>query len=249
MSDLEITQELGFNERLQAFTRQIECREPISEVERENIYKLRYQGYRRAGMLTPGAPEYFKDRFDQTQNAKTFGLYLEGNLAGSIRIHVANRKVPIAPAMTVYSDYLQPLLDKDKILIDPTRHVVEATQARRFPKLPYATVRVAWMACEHYGADYVLATIPVPHQAFYRRIFGRTMTSEARTYPGIAVPVILLAWNYREVRDGVHSRYPYLISGEAERLAIFGSRRSFADGAKGDQTASAHLGKQCVASV
>jgi len=224
MSILEGVPELGFNERLQVFVRRVECREPITENERDEIYKLRYAGYQRAGMLPPGAPEYFKDRFDQSQNAKTFGLRVDGNLAASIRIHVASRKVPIAPAMNVYSDYLQPFLNEGKIFIDPTRHVVDAVQARLFPKLPYATVRVAWMACEHYGADYVLATIPVPHQAFYRRIFGRTLASEARLYPGIAVPVILLAWDYPGVRDEVHSRYPYLTSTEAERQAIFGAR-------------------------
>ncbi len=176
--------ELGFNERLRAFTQEIEYREAVIDTERENIYKLRYVSYQRAGMLQPGAPEYFKDSYDQTENGKTFGLYLESRLAASIRVHIASQRLPIAPALTVYSDYLQPLLDKSKIIVDPTRHVVDATERRRFPKLPYATVRVAWMACEHYGADYVLATIHKAHQAFYWRIFGRTMASEARLYPG-----------------------------------------------------------------
>ena len=75
----------------------------------------------------------------------------ESRLAASIRVHIASQRLPIAPALTVYSDYLQPLLDKSKVIVDPTRHVVDATERRRFPKLPYVTVRVAWMACEHYG--------------------------------------------------------------------------------------------------
>ena len=223
MLDSDGPSELGFNERLRAFTQKIEYREAITDAESENIYKLRYLGYQRAGMLSPGASEYFKDRYDETKNGKTFGFYLEGRLAASIRVHVAGRRLPIAPAMNVYSDYLQPLLDRDKIIVDPTRHVVDASEARRFPKLPYATVRVGWMACEHYGADYVLATIPAGHQAFYRRLFGRMLTSEARSYPGIAQPVILLILDYRSERDRVHSRYPYLTSTESERRAIFGS--------------------------
>jgi hypothetical protein len=231
MLGAEGASELGFNERLRAFIEQIECREAIIDAEREDIYKLRYVGYERAGMLPPGAPEYFTDRYDQTENGKTFGLYLEGRLAASIRVHVASRKSPIAPALTVYSDYLQPLLDKSKIIIDPTRHVVDAREGRRFPKLPYSTVRVAWMACEHYVADYVLATIHEAHQAFYWRLFGRTMTSEARLYPGIAKPVFLLVWDYRQIRDRVHARYPYLTSTEGERQAIFGSTSHFGEDA------------------
>jgi hypothetical protein len=182
-------------------------------------------------MLTPGTPEYFTDRYDQSPNAKTFGLYVEGELAASIRIHVASRCVPIAPAMNVYPDYIQPLLDSDKIVIDPTRHVVDAAAARLFPKLPYATIRLAWIACEHYGADYVLATIPQSHQAFYRRIFGRVIASDPRTYPGIAKPVVMLASDYRQTRGDVHSRYPYLISTDGEREAIFGRREASDAGA------------------
>jgi hypothetical protein len=60
--------ELGFNERLRAFTQEIEYREAVIDTERENIYKLRYVSYQRAGMLHPGAPEYFKDPYDQTEN-------------------------------------------------------------------------------------------------------------------------------------------------------------------------------------
>ena len=86
------------------------------------------------------------------------------------------------------------------------------------------------MACEHYGADYVLATIHEAHQAFYWRIFGRTMASEARLYPGIAKPVFLLVWDYRQIRDRVNTRYPYLTSTEGERQAIFGSKPSLAGG-------------------
>jgi hypothetical protein len=224
MLALDDRHEIGFNERLSIFIQSVEFREPRDDAERDNIYRLRYIGYDRAGMLTPGTPEYFKDRYDPSPNAKTFGLYVEGSLAASIRLHVATRDIPIAPAMNVYSDYIQPLLDNNKTVIDPTRHVVDASAARRFPKLPYATIRLAWIACEHYDADYILATIPVAHQAFYRRIFGRTMGSDARTYPGIAKPVVMLAWDYRRARDGVHSRYPYLISTEEEREAIFGRR-------------------------
>src|SRR5271163_1599680 len=108
--------ELGFNERLRAFTQEIEYREAIIDAERENIYKLRYVGYQRAGMLQPGAPEYLNDRYDQTENGKTFGLYLESRLAASIRVHIASQRLPIAPALTVYSDYPDSLRIREKSL-------------------------------------------------------------------------------------------------------------------------------------
>ena len=112
--------ELGFNEPATRVCIRDRNREAVIDAERENIYKLRYVSYQRARMLQPGAPEYFMDPYDQSENGKTFGLYLESRLAASIRVHIASQRLPIAPALTVYSDYLQPLLDKSKVIVDPT---------------------------------------------------------------------------------------------------------------------------------
>jgi hypothetical protein len=216
-------QAMDFNDRVLSLAHLLNQREPIDDREREEIYRLRYSGYQNAKMVTPDTPEIFKDQFDDSVNGKTFGLYLNSNLTASIRIHVASCETPIAPALKVYSEILQPLLDGGNVIIDPTRHVVAAQYARRFPKLPYVTIRLAWAACEHYGADIVLATIPTHHRPFYRRIFGRGVEIAPRPYPGIAVPVVLLAWQYRQIKTDVNARYPFLQTDRLERASIFGS--------------------------
>jgi hypothetical protein len=222
MADLSEPREMGFNERVLSLVRSLDQREPKGDAEKDEIYRLRFAAYQRAKMVTPDVPMIFKDQFDDAVNGKTLGIYLDGALAASIRIHVASQDIPVAPALKVYPDILWPLLNAGKIIVDPTRHVVKLHHAGMFPRLPYVTVRLAWMACEHYGADFVLATIPTHHKSFYRRIFGVGIETAPRSYPGIAVPVILLAWNYSKINYEVNARYPFLKSDERERISIFG---------------------------
>ena len=142
----------------------------------------------------------------------TFGFYVDGRLASSIRIHVATKEYPDCPAMTVFSDYLQPLLDAGMTIVDPTRFVVDAVAAQKYPKLTHLTVRVPWMAGDHFDADIGLATVRAEHQSFYKRLFGHTVACEPRPYPSLAKPISLMVLDVRKAREHIYSRYPFMRS-------------------------------------
>ena len=59
--------------------------------EREAIFRLRYEAYLREGAIPPSTSGRFCDALDDATNAWIFGLYIEGELASSIRLHVAHR--------------------------------------------------------------------------------------------------------------------------------------------------------------
>jgi hypothetical protein len=223
MSVAQTTVGLGFSESIVAFLPQVECREALDEREREEIYRLRYAAYQAEGALPPGAPEIFKDKYDDTPNGKTFGIYVEGRLASSIRMHVASLDSPDCPGMSVFSDYLKPVISAGMVVIDPTRFVVDGVAARLYPKLPYATVRICWMAAEHFGADIVLATVRTEHQAFYKRIFGHKVACDARPYPSLSKPISLMVLDFRKERDRIINRYPFFHYAQSEREQIFGA--------------------------
>jgi hypothetical protein len=60
----------------------------------EAIFRLRYQAYMRDGTITANASGTFSDHYDDTDNVYLFGLYIDGELASSIRHHVATREHP-----------------------------------------------------------------------------------------------------------------------------------------------------------
>jgi hypothetical protein len=213
--------ESAFSIAARAFLAGVEYRSPRYESEKELIYRMRYAAYLREGALPPGAPEVFKDRYDEAPNLKTYGLHVGGQLASSIRFHIMGRQYQDAPAMMVFRDRLEPLLESGATILDPTRFVIEETAARLYPKLPLATVRIPWMACEHYGVDFVLATVRTEHQPFYKRYFGHKVLCEARPYPSLAKPISLMMLDYHQARPTVLARYPFLRSTEEERRAIF----------------------------
>ncbi len=210
-----------FSRSVSDFLSLVTCRRPGNDHEKAEIYRLRYAAYLKEGALPPDAPRIFEDSYDDTPNSVTLGLYVDKRLSSSIRLHVATKATPIIPAMGVFADVLQPMLDRGLKILDPTRFVVDATAARLYPRLPYATVRMCSLAGAYFGVDMILATVRAEHQSFYKRLFGHKVICEPRPYPSLSKPISLMAVDYIKIRDAVTARYPYFRSSAEERRAIF----------------------------
>lgn len=189
--------------------------------EREEIYRLRYDAYLKEGAIEPNPDRRITDRYDDLPNSWIFGVYYEGMLASSIRISVASQQYPETPSMAVFPDLLEPELAAGKVMVDPTRFVADPARAKRFPELPYMTLRLAYVACSYFNADLGLATVRPEHQGFYRRVFMHQAMSEPRVYPGLVKPICLMAVDFPRMRDAVFARYPYLRSSFFERRKLF----------------------------
>jgi hypothetical protein len=200
--------------------------------EREEIYRLRYDAYLKEGAIEANPDQRITDRFDDLPNSWIFGVYFEGALASSIRISVASQQYPDTPSMPVFPDLLQPEIAAGKVMVDPTRFVADPARAKRFPELPYMTLRLAYVACSYFNADLGLATVRTEHQGFYRRVFMHQALSGPRVYPGLVKPICLMAVDFPSMRDAVFARYPYLRSTFFERRKLF--ERASADGATGN---------------
>jgi hypothetical protein len=203
---------------------QVDYRLAETEAERDAIYRLRYRAYLNEGAIEPNRDRKVTDRFDELPNSWIFGVYFDGVLASSIRISVASAENPDCPSMDVFPDLLEPALNEGKIIIDPTRFVADPTREKRFPELPYMTLRLAYVACGFFNADIGLASVRSEHQAFYRRVFMHKPLTAPREYPGLVKPICLMAVDYPAMRDKVFGRYPYLRSSHFERRMLFERR-------------------------
>ena len=221
MGALAILPAPSFAESVLEIIEKVDYRRPETPEEREEIFRLRYDAYRHEGAIEPSLSRSFSDRFDDLDNAHIFALYFEGELVSSIRLNISTPDCPELPALGVFSDILAPEIAAGKTLIDPTRFVVAPRFARAVPKISYAAVRVGWMACEYFQADWVLATVRVEHQAFYKRMFGHKVMSEPRTYPTLKKPISLMGLDYFAAREKVHQRYPFFRSTFFERRMLF----------------------------
>src|SRR5471032_3017167 len=169
--------------------------------EKDEIYRLRYRAYVREGAMLPSETERVTDHYDDAPNTWIFGIYVHGELYSSIRVSVLNSEWRTSPSADMYSDVLQPELDRGRVIVDPTRFVADPEKAKRFPELPYVTVRLGYVAGVHFNADIGLATVRAEHQAFYRRTFLQEPLCEPRLFPGLLKPVGLMAAHYPTLRE------------------------------------------------
>jgi hypothetical protein len=200
---------------------QVDYRLAETPAEKEEIYRLRYRAYLREGAILPSGSQQVSDIYDDAPNAWIFGIHIGGELCSSIRVSVATPEWRMSPSVELFGDILHPELDKGRVFIDPTRFVADPEKAKRFPELPYATVRLGYVAGVHFNADVGLALVRPEHQAFYRRLFLQESWGEPRLLTGLLKPVGLMAAHYPTMRDKVFARYPYLHSSAFERRMLF----------------------------
>jgi hypothetical protein len=211
----------GFSDRVAELLDRIDCRPADSEAEREAIFRLRYQAYLREGAIAPHYSKRFTDPYDDSDNAWLFGLYIDGELASTIRIHVASEENPDFPSFKVFADLMEPELQAGKVIVDPTRFATDKRLSRLFPGLPHVTLRLCWLAAEHFRADHFLVAIRTEHQAFYKRTFRHRVICDARPYPLLSKPISLMTVHYPSVAEQVHRRYPFFRSSFFERRMLF----------------------------
>jgi hypothetical protein len=199
----------------------IDYRRADTPEEKDEIYRLRYRAYLREGAILPSESGRVTDRYDDLPNNFTFGIYVHGELHSAIRISVLTSEWRGSPSSEMFSDLLHPELERGKLVIDPTRFVADPDKARRFPELPYVTVRLGYVACAYFNADIGLANVRPEHRAFYRKVFLQEPWGEPRLYPGLIKPVGLVAARYPEIRETVFQRFPYMRSSAFERRVLF----------------------------
>ena len=199
----------------------VDFRRADDEDEREAIFRLRHRAYLEEGAIEASPDNRFTDPYDETGNCWIFGLHLDGKLVSSIRLHVATSDFPEMPSLSVFKDQLQPELDAGKIIVDPTRHVVDREETQKHPHLVYLTMRLAWTAAEYFQSEIVLAAVRTEHQAFYKRIFGHRIVCPERCYPLLEKPISLMTLDYLANRDRVNARYPFFRSTYFERRMLF----------------------------
>src|SRR4051794_448835 len=54
----------------------------------EAIYRLRYESYLKAGLLRPNTARIVRDSFDDLPNSYRYGVFYDGRLVSTIRLHM-----------------------------------------------------------------------------------------------------------------------------------------------------------------
>jgi hypothetical protein len=187
----------------------------------EAIYRLRYDAYRAHGLVHESSEHLFYDKLDDAPNCYRFGVFIDGQLASTIRIHHLSRVDPFSPAMSVFDDILRPRLLRGDTFIDPSRLAADPELASTYRGLPYITLRLAVAACNYFDATSCLSMIREEHQAFYQRVFGSVQMCKPRPYASVNVLGILYESNCEQNMEGTIARFPFFKSTTFEQRLLF----------------------------
>ncbi len=199
-----------------------DCKHATTGEQRGAIIRLRYEAGVRERAISGHCPLTFSDHYDETGNGYLFGLYIDDELASSIRLHIGSKEQPQFPSFEAFADILQPKLDAGKVIIDSTRFVADQYLSQLNRELPYATLRIGMLAAAHFNADYLIAAASTRHQAFYRRAFNYQPISKPRREAYLAAPARLMMLDYSTAAGELYRRYPFFRSTMAERRMLFG---------------------------
>jgi hypothetical protein len=211
----------SLSDRIAQLLPRVDYRRAESPDERQAIFRLRYQAYLREGEIGPVPSRRFSDHLDDEPNTFNFGVYIDGVLAGAIRLSVTMPGGAPLPAIEVFEDVLSPEIRAGKTFVDPSKFVADYASSKQYPELPYIILRVAWIAMAYFKADLMLGAIRVEHQPFYKRVWRCRRICPPRPYPGLCTPVCLVTVDYAAVQDEVHRRYPFFQSDLLEQKKLF----------------------------
>lgn len=214
-----------FSDRILRLLEHVEHRAAKTPEDRETVFRLRYDSYRRNGLIEPRDDARLYDEcYDDADNSWITMTFIDGELAGTTRVNLACNEQGALPAHTVYPDIIGPKLRAGRTLIEFTRTAARLEFSKIYAELPYITLRPGYMAAEHFAVDYAVATARADHVPFFRRVFCFTPWSEARDYPEFTAQVACLGADFEAVRGRIEARYPFFCSTPAEREALFGPR-------------------------
>jgi hypothetical protein len=226
------------SERIGELRDKVEYRRAVTEQDHEAIFRLRYDACRRIAAIDPSDGQRFDDSFDRLPNVHQLGVYIEDRLAASLRIHVLSQETPWSPALDNFPDVLEPELASNKRIVDPNRLMSDFDASRRYPELPYVTLRLAYMAAVHFEADLVTASVRREHEAFYRREMLMRPACPPRPYGTVNKLIGLMVIDFPRDGHAIEERRPFYKSQASEREHLFAPSRASGTSTKGARTAA-----------
>ncbi len=207
-----------------------EYRRADSWCEINRIFHLRNEWYLKEEAISKNRNEIYFDAFDAGDNVYNIGLYIDGEIASALRLHIVRTDANASPSLESFPDILTPKLAERKSVIDLSTFVFNHEIARKYPQLPYVALRPIFLASTFFAADMIITTCRTASIPFYRRSLYARVVSEPRLHPFLTTRMGLMEVDIHANCERILARYPYWQSSAREREALLGPGPTYQHG-------------------
>jgi hypothetical protein len=230
----------GIQKSICSFLERITYRVMASEEDVDAICKLRYESYRSMDLIADCDGGRWRDDLDDHPGYRNIGVYLEGELAGGIRINRITPDFRLSMALEMYPTQIGQMLSQGRTFVEGTRLFTAPALGRRHRELPFAIIRLVGLAGRHYQATHVLKNVQANHVSFYQRhLRAEVVPDSLMPYKDHSreVELVLVTAEVEPSRTAMLGPMPYLLSTRREMEALFAERPSDAAVAPGVRAA------------
>ena len=207
--------------QLSYFSKRVSYRLATSHVERDAIFKLRYQSYLLTGLISKNSFGRYIETADHATNSYLIGLYVGCKLVSSLRLQIGSTTTPNFSSLHLFSHVLKALLESNRTILDMGCVAADGGQSGLYVWLPYLALRPWIMAAEYFRADYIVAATRPEYRPFYQRALGCEVHSDLRQAPHHTGRVALVTLDFATSANGLYQNLPFLRSTPAERQQLF----------------------------
>lgn len=181
-------------------TNQIRCTIAETAADKDHVYRLRYQCYRRNGSIPVNSEERFSDSYDLLPNQFSFLLWKGEEPVATVRISVVrpDRGWTQAPSCKVFGDHPEFAAIARHSFVEASRLCFGTLASREL--LLRLVANLAALA-DVYGVHSVVACPREEHAPIYRRLFGFKGLAAPRPYFGVSFCTELLGVARAELHE------------------------------------------------
>ncbi len=160
----------------------------------EMVYRIRYESYRKDGLINENGRKRFNDEFDSTQNCHSFLTYCDNQAIGSIRacIYTPDKNLRI-PIFDVFNTEIERSIGYKDSMTEINKFVVLPSFQRRGGVLArFMLYKNVVDSAISNDCKYLVAGVREEHINYNKSLFGFSVESDLQSYPHLKFKVALM---------------------------------------------------------
>jgi N-acyl-L-homoserine lactone synthetase len=216
---------IGLQKGICEFLKRVRYRVVSERADLEAVGAMRYQSYREMDLVGETESGTWLDSFDEDPGYRNIAVFLDGELAGGVRINRVTPSMRRSAVADMYPGKLEEMLSGGQTFVEATRFFTSPALGRRNRELPFSIIRLVGIAGRYHRATHILKNVQANHAPFYERhLRAKIVPDSLLPYRNHSrdVRLLLVTAEVAPSYEAMRSDHQYLLSTMREMSGLFG---------------------------